>query len=94
MKCFFGGGKRAEGWQAQRPTEWHGQRAGTVALRLTWVRRLFDHKASACRLQGVPADDGLAGLSACWEAQLLFPSPLLGKDVNAHENWALAAWSL
>lgn len=43
-----------------------------MALRLTRVRRLFGHKASACRLYWEPTNDGLAYVSACWEALLLF----------------------
>lgn len=48
------------------------QQAGTTALRLTWVRRLLGHKASACRAYWDPVNDGLAIVSGCWEALLLF----------------------
>lgn len=43
------------------------QRAGTMAMWLTWVRRLFGHKASACRVHWEPTNDGLAYVSACWK---------------------------
>lgn len=48
------------------------QRAGTMAMWLTWVRRLFGHKASACRVYREPTNDGLAYVSACWKPSCYF----------------------
>lgn len=72
-------GSGADVWQRLWASRMAWQQAGAIALRLTWVRRLFGHKASACRLYWEPANDGLAYVSACWEALLLFWSSLWPK---------------